>query len=424
MSLPSGRVHRMNELDRKIEREIGAFARFSSTSEGVTRLPFSRENDLAIEYLKDRLYSIGKRVYVDAYGNVASASSDLISAKDKTYLISHYDSVPKGGRFDGIAGIVLGLLLIEALEEPAKGRTELLAFNIEESSMFGRASIGSKTFFEDENSVPDYLPLLRGGKSLRSSLLAKQYQKYTEIGKPVIGKNSRFLEVHVDQSRELWDHRSEIGIVGVIAGQKRLSLQFTGRTGHSSLMDLSSRKDALFCASYVIAKVGELSRVYNPSGVIGTVTQIKNEPNVTNMIPGNVELFLDVRGIEKGSLERFREEVVDFSANHARKSGLAFSWNTVSEYDPALLDQAYADVLEKRMLQAKITPKRMHSMAWHDSAEVNKYYKTNLLLVSNKTGESHSPLEQMNIDSFRELLIFLISFIGGSHDSTESCSDG
>jgi hypothetical protein len=52
-------------IREKIVREIGAFARFSLPGPGVTRLPFSDENDRAIEYIIERLRSLGKRVYVD-----------------------------------------------------------------------------------------------------------------------------------------------------------------------------------------------------------------------------------------------------------------------------------------------------------------------------------------------------------------------
>jgi len=406
----------MGERNSEIALDIEALAQLSSSKEGVTRLPFTLENDQAIEYLKKRLNSMGKQVYVDAYGNIMSSEPGGDPVEGKVYFLSHYDSVPNGGRYDGVAGIVMGLRLIEALEKPLRNRVEVIAFNLEESAAYGRASIGSKTFFEGENSVPDYPSQLSDGTSLRASLRKKQYEKLSEISKPVIDEKARFIEVHVDQSRVLTNSGVDIGVVGTIAGQKRLTLLFNGSTGHSSLMDLNSRKDSLQCASHVIVKVGEMSQTYNASGIVGTVTRITNEPNVTNMIPGSTELFVDIRGTEKVGVERYRSELISFSSRQAKKRNLSFSWNSVSEYDPAVMHRDFTSLLEEEMTKAGIASLRMNSMAWHDSAEAVKFYKTSLLFVANPAGVSHSPFEQMDMDAFRRLLVFFLSFLGGTHD--------
>ncbi|HPE42137.1 MAG TPA: Zn-dependent hydrolase, partial [Thermotogota bacterium] len=103
----------MGERNSEIALDIEALAQLSSSKEGVTRLPFTLENDQAIEYLKKRLNSMGKQVYVDAYGNIMSSEPGGDPVEGKVYFLSHYDSVPNGGRYDGVAGIVMGLRLIE-----------------------------------------------------------------------------------------------------------------------------------------------------------------------------------------------------------------------------------------------------------------------------------------------------------------------
>jgi len=396
-----------DSIREKIIREIEAFARFSLPGPGVTRLPFSDENDRAIEYISERLRSLGKRVYVDELGNVASSSGNFVPAS-KTYIISHYDSVPVGGKYDGIAGLVFGLILLEMLEVRARDPVEMIAFNCEESSLFGRASIGSKYFFGGR--LPEDYPALIGSeRSLRELMDIKHYSKLSLAEKPEVAENSRFLEVHIDQSACLYRKGSRLGLVERIAGQRRLRLTFTGETGHSSLADLSVRRDSLFAAATAIKAVREIMEKHLISGAVGTVTRVENRPNVMNMIPGETELMVDIRGFSIETLEAYVEELVDICRDESESYSIAFDWSMVSQYDPAVMDGEFSVRYFKQLSESGLNPMVMNSMAWHDIAGAAGIYPSNLLLLPNPSGVSHSPGEDMDIDAFASLVEFFIA---------------
>ncbi|WP_367362339.1 hypothetical protein [Mesotoga sp.] len=50
----------MSGLEYLASEEIDRLSKFTSTDEGVTRLPFTRENRLALEYLVKRLSEFGR----------------------------------------------------------------------------------------------------------------------------------------------------------------------------------------------------------------------------------------------------------------------------------------------------------------------------------------------------------------------------
>ena len=109
---------------------------------GVTRLGYSKIEDEMHDVFKALGEDEGFSTYIDEVGNTYVAND--ISDK-KYYLIgSHLDSVVNGGRYDGVAGVIAGLLILKwtkdnNLDIPIR----VGAFRCEESSNFGKCTIGS-----------------------------------------------------------------------------------------------------------------------------------------------------------------------------------------------------------------------------------------------------------------------------------------
>lgn len=402
-----------------IAGEIDSFSRFSSTDEGVTRLPFSVENERAIEYIIGRLNELGKDVYVDEMGNVLTAGRSKDFLGEKTIFCSHYDSVPNGGKYDGVAGVVFGILLLQAVGEADRDRIEVLAFNCEESSLFGRPSIGSKAFFEGIELLENYETLIGEKDTLISKMRKADFKRFSQIEKPYIGENTRFVEIHVDQSEALSKSETEIGVVEKIAGQRRLKLSFKGETNHSSLMKLSARRDSLVVAASTVLKVSELSETLSSKEVVGTVTRIVNTPNVMNMIPGETDLMVDIRGYSAKPLDEFKLTLIDHCRSKSNEANVLFSAMEVATCEPAVMEDPFSKFLMKKLLTNGVTFSLMNSVAWHDIAEVSKYFPSSLLLLPNPSGASHSPVESMDLVSFSKLLVAMIEVFGGGHDASD-----
>ena len=409
----------MKNFERTIAGEIDSFSRYSATDEGVTRLPFSVENERVIEYMIGRLNELGKDVYVDEMGNVLTAGRNKDFRGEKTVFCSHYDSVPNGGKYDGVAGVVFGILLLQEVDEADRDRMELLAFNCEESSLFGRPSIGSKSFFEGIELLENYETLIGEKDTLISKMRKADFKRFSQIERPHIGENTRFIEIHVDQSETLSKRETEIGVVEKIAGQRRLKLSFKGETNHSSLMNLSVRRDSLVAAASAILKVSELSGTLSSKEVVGTVTRIVNTPNVMNMIPGETELMVDIRGYSAKALDELKRTLIDHCGRKSSEVNVLFSAMEVATCEPAIMEDSFSEFLMRKLLINRVTFSRMNSAAWHDIAEVSKYFPSSLLLLPNPSGASHSPTESMNLVCFSKLLVAMIEIFGGGHHASD-----
>jgi N-carbamoyl-L-amino-acid hydrolase len=127
---------------------------------GISRESYGKGEALGIKYLIDLAEEFGFHIEKDDAANVFFSLDKSIKTN---YILvgSHMDSVPQGGNFDGLAGVVAGFLLLVNLKEK-KIKTSLpvkvLVLRGEESAWYGKNCIGSKALFgllslEDLNST-------------------------------------------------------------------------------------------------------------------------------------------------------------------------------------------------------------------------------------------------------------------------------
>lgn len=118
---------------------------------------------------------------------------------------SHADSVPSGGNFDGVVGILSAIEVIQSLNEAAyqtEHPLEVVLFMAEESSRFGTATLGSKAMM-GQLTVEKQQLKDKDGHSLHevprpagSKPDAAANAKYAEEIKA-------FFEVHIEQGKVL-----------------------------------------------------------------------------------------------------------------------------------------------------------------------------------------------------------------------------
>ena len=90
---------------------------------GISRESYGKGEALGINYLIDLAEEFGFHVEKDDAANIVLSLDKSIKTN---YILvgSHMDSVPQGGNFDGLAGVVAGFLLLANLKEK-KIRTSL-----------------------------------------------------------------------------------------------------------------------------------------------------------------------------------------------------------------------------------------------------------------------------------------------------------
>src|ERR1700712_5403751 len=121
----------------RIRADIEAIGRITETpGNGATRPTFSAAWGEARAYVIAQVEAAGCVVHTDAAGNVHARPAAL-GENSPVYLCgSHIDTVPHGGDYDGVAGVVVALeLLRSAREDGVKGLPlELVGFAEEEGA--------------------------------------------------------------------------------------------------------------------------------------------------------------------------------------------------------------------------------------------------------------------------------------------------
>ena len=227
----------------------------SRGEKGITRLALSEEELKARGYVVGLMQEIGMKIRVDGIGNIIGRLEGTDAAAPPVIVGSHLDSVPEGGRYDGVLGVVGGLTAIRRIKETGhtKHPLELIIFTAEESSRFGFATMGSKAMSgaadirawskaKDPQGVSFLEALTAAG------LPADQIESASRVGEPI----HAFVELHIEQGPVLEDEELEIGVVEAIAAPTRLKIKVEGTPGHSGTTPMDTREDALVTAAQIV----------------------------------------------------------------------------------------------------------------------------------------------------------------------------
>src|SRR5688572_2211472 len=152
---------------------------------GVNRAAFSKEDIEARKLLLSWARARNFTVAMDAIGNlfIRRPGTDPHAAPVMTG--SHMDSQPRGGRFDGMYGVLAGLEAIEAMEE-AGARTrhpiELVAWSNEEGGRFAPCTMGS-AIYTKARALSDILDVTDNDGIVLKDALHETLAATPEVGK-------------------------------------------------------------------------------------------------------------------------------------------------------------------------------------------------------------------------------------------------
>ena len=381
---------------------LRAFARIGyGPSGGMHRLAFSRGEWRAHQLFIHLLGRLGARTRIDPAGNVFAR---LPGAEDEdappVLLGSHLDTVPDGGRFDGAAGVCAALEVAATLRGAGVATArplELACFAAEESSRFGRGTIGSGLLAGAWEPAETLALRDAAGVRLDQALRRRGLDpaRVGEARRPP-GAFGAYLELHIEQGRVLEAAGDRLGIVVAIAAPTRLRLCLEGRADHSGATPMELRRDALAGASEVVLAVERAARA--APGVVATVGTLRLEPGAINVVPGLAELSIDVRSADFTAKARvvalLRAEIAALAA--AR--GLIARLDTLSDEQPVTLDSGLADLLERRGRARGLPQRRIVSGAGHDAMQLAKICPAGMLFVPSRDGISHNRAEWTDPD--------------------------
>jgi N-carbamoyl-L-amino-acid hydrolase len=382
----------------RVWSRIEELAGFSDPQIPFTRRSFSEYQRKSREWLRQQFQKAGLATWTDAGGNLIGR---LEGRNKKLYPImtgSHMDTVIGGGRFDGVAGVIAGLEVVQMLaenHEQLNHPLEVIDFLAEEPSDYGISCIGSRALAGAlspemlEKKAPDESTLAQGIDNFGgdSSKLARSLR--------LNGNIAGFFELHIEQGKVLESAGLSIGIVTEIVGITRVLLKMTGRVDHAGTTPMDLRRDALVGAAKIVLYINELaqSKSKDIAYLVATVGKIAVKPNNANVVPGDVEMTLEVRS----SNEKIATDFLDFVQGYARQTAdlqmLAFTSQLLSHTPPTPCSKPVQDAIQQACEKKHITYQFMASGAGHDTRYMTSLCPSGMIFIPCLNGRSHCPEE-------------------------------
>jgi N-carbamoyl-L-amino-acid hydrolase len=385
-------------LRADIER-TGQFGAIDGPGHGRTVLTGSEANRAAREYLRDRLEAAGLSVRVDAVGNVAGRWAPESADPEAAPVAagSHLDSVPAGGIFDGPLGVYAALEAVRAMQDADRRPErpiEVVSFTEEEGATFASGLLGSSVA-SGARSVEDALALEDDdGRTLETALDAIDARGE---GRLDAGEWDAWLELHVEQHTELESTGTPVGVVTDVTGITHCDVVVEGEANHAGAtpMGRDQRTDALAAASEFVLAVEDRAeaRAREDSAAVGTVGSFAVAPDATNVVPGRVELGLDVRSTEYDSMDTLCDGARNDLARLQTERGVETTFDRGFDLEPTPLADRCLDACERAGDRAGVGTRRLHSGAAHDTMHVARVTDAGMLFAPSRDGRSHTPEE-------------------------------
>ena len=387
---------------KRFERNFNAISEFGALKGGgLTRLAFSKEDLEARKFLINLIEKNGFKLKIDNVGNIFAIYDDGCEADAKPVCVgSHIDSVPNGGFYDGTLGVMAGLEALTAIKEAGiklKRPLWLINFSCEESSRFKTATIGSKIISGKLSQQRLHELKDEDGISLFEAMSTAGF-KPQNLDEAILKENSlhAYLELHIEQGPVLERSAISVGVVSGIAAPIRFEITIHGKADHSGATPMNMRSDALLAASHIIIAANEFAK--NKKTAVATVGYVHAKPGVLNVVPGEARLGVDLRDIDKASLNELNLDIRNFVA-WLLSYDLNFSYEIreLSSDEPVKLSEHAINLLEDEAKKLGIKTLTLPSGAGHDAMNLTKLASSvGMLFIPCVDGISHNIAEAIN----------------------------
>jgi N-carbamoyl-L-amino-acid hydrolase len=385
----------------RIAEDIADLAAITEPDRPWTRRSFTPMFLAGREYLERRFRAAGLETRIDAAGNLIGRRAGTKPGAGTIMVGSHSDTVPDGGRFDGIAGVSAALEVARALREHGialEHDLEVVDFLAEEVSAFGISCVGSRGLAGQLK--PEMLAREADGKSLAEGI-REAGGRPDSLGEPLRGDVKAFLELHIEQGTVLEVAREDIGVVTAIAGITRIEIVVEGRADHAGTTLMRNRRDALVAAARLVTAIDAeaKSRAAGPTHFAATVGEFGIEPNAANVVPSRARLLVDARAEDRAVMLDFLAFLARLAAGVANETGCRIdSPVTISDNLPTPGNADVLDVLDAACDAVGARHRRMASGAGHDTAWMARLSRAAMVFVPCRGGRSHAPDEWAETD--------------------------
>lgn len=382
---------------KRLLETIAVSAAIGATANGgLHRLALTEEDRKMREQFITWLKEANLEVRIDDFGNIYGRRKGRNADGPAIALGSHLDTQPCGGKYDGVLGVLAALEVVRVLNDnqiETELPIEIINFTNEEGARFTPPMLASGGLANEFTKDYIYSRKDENGITFKEALenigfLGEEKNRIRHV--------KHFIELHIEQGPILEKENKTIGIVKGIQGNNWVTVKVIGQTNHAGPTPMEHRKDALVPAAKMIIKINELTKEID--GLKTTVGKVYVKPNVTNVIPGEVEFSVDIRHedneLRMYALERMKEQLSTIALLHDVEMDMTTDWHSDTvEFSPAVI-QSIKNAADK----LNYSSMELFSGPGHDAKYMASIAETGMIFIPSINGISHNE-EELSLDS-------------------------
>jgi allantoate deiminase len=409
-----------NELAGRALDYCEQLALLTQTPGQVDRRYLTKEHQQANQTLVEWASEYQLSSWQDAAGNQWLRLPSANTNAKRLIIGSHTDSVPNAGKYDGVLGVVLGLVILQQLSKQKSQfdyHIDVVGFGDEEGTRFGCTLLGSSAIAGKWN------PAWRELTDADGVSLAQAMHEFgldaSKVSRAHIDSNEvlGYVELHIEQGPVLDEKDLSLAAVSSIAGARRFDIEIHGHAGHAGTVPMALRSDALVCASRWVESVYQraMQTAHSDHPVVATVGKMQVMPGGVNVIPGSVALSLDIRS----SSDAARDAVIEALQQDLEQLCSAMpngrlKWLQTHNASAVACDQLMKKRVLSIMEQLGESSTCLVSGAGHDAMILADRMPVSMIFMRCKGGVSHHPAESVThhdtMKAVQSLLLLVESY--------------
>jgi N-carbamoyl-L-amino-acid hydrolase len=365
---------------------------------GFTRRPFTQPYKRSRRWLQQQMEAAGLAAELDAPGNLIGRRSGR-EALPPLVIGSHTDTVVGGGRFDGTIGVLGGIEVARCLEELGIGLRhplEIIDFLAEEPTDFGVSCVGSRGI---TGSLTAEMLAQRDtqGRTLEEAIASIggcPAAIAAEARSP--GSVAAYLELHIEQGPALEREGIPLAAVTAIVGIRRYRVLIEGRPDHAGTTPMDLRRDALVAAAHFVRGVEAACR--EQENAVATVGYLQVSPNAANVVPGQVELDVEIRSVDSQIINRIGQNLQQRAEQIGDERCVSVTMELLTDNGPVYADGRTLEIVEQACRETAPEALTLISGAGHDANHIAEIAPIGMIFVRSRDGRSHCPEEWTDME--------------------------
>jgi len=376
------------EYEARLARCLEELGQVGLAADGLCRRPFTDEYEQGVQLVERWMRDNGLEVSRDSIGNV----SGRIAGKSKRASVvatgSHLDTVKGGGKYDGMLGVISGILaaghLLKTYGQPQR-TIEIIGFIGEEGSRYS-GLMGSK-WMAGELGQNELAKTDEAGITLQEA--ASVYGFFPEPDSNKARQDiGEFIELHIEQGPILEAKGCPLGIVYSITGIRQAQVTVKGRSDHAGTTPLFMRQDALLTATKMISAMDNCVR-QSGGNTVFTVGSIAASPGAVNVVAAECSFTVDLRDADQDKLNSLYLEIQEICRVIAYSNNVSVLWKEVLVAEPVPCNPEIREIISEAATDLGVNYLEMISGAGHDAMMIARFTKVGMLFVPSVAGRSH-----------------------------------